>query len=268
MKKLLVAGIAAAAFCGAPAIAADMPVKPPVYKAPPPVFSWTGWYGGVNAGAHWGRDNDPAFVSANNNVGPAGVAALNQIAPVKLSPTGFAGGIQFGYNVQASNIVWGWEADIDGLTGSKTRDLSFLLLGATPSRFIDKADDRLMSTLRARVGFLASDRFLIFATAGGALSNWSLSHTFQQPGVVGGANGSENRNVTRIGWTVGGGVEYAVNNQWSVRAEYLYANFGTANGTLVTAVAGGPAFVTNFAERDHLSESIARIALNYRFGSR
>ncbi len=57
MKKFLVAGIAAAAFCGAPALAADMPVRAPVYKAAPPAtYNWTGYYWGVGVG---GETFDP-----------------------------------------------------------------------------------------------------------------------------------------------------------------------------------------------------------------
>jgi outer membrane immunogenic protein len=63
MKKLLVAGIAAAAFYGAPALAADLPVKAPAraYVAPAPLFSWTGCYIGGNIGVGWKalRSSDP-----------------------------------------------------------------------------------------------------------------------------------------------------------------------------------------------------------------
>ena len=57
MKRILVAGIAAAAFCGAPAFASDMPVRAPVYKAAPPAaYNWAGYYWGVGVG---GEKFDP-----------------------------------------------------------------------------------------------------------------------------------------------------------------------------------------------------------------
>src|SRR5205085_11796897 len=59
MKKILLGSAALVAMFAAPAIAADVPARAPVYKAPPPmeaVFIWTGCYIGVNAGGIFGRD--------------------------------------------------------------------------------------------------------------------------------------------------------------------------------------------------------------------
>src|SRR5713226_8378382 len=89
MKKFLIAGIAAAAFCGAPALAADMPTKGPVYKAEP-LFNWTGFYVGGNVGYGWGgsAEKDPAT--------GVGVAAIHAKGP--------AAGGQFGVNYQMGQV--------------------------------------------------------------------------------------------------------------------------------------------------------------------
>lgn len=88
MKKIAVlAAVFAALVLGAPANAADVPVKGPYYKAAPAVFDWTGFYIGAHAG--WGRESG--------------------------GESGFIGGGQIGYNWQFNrNWVLGIEGDITG----------------------------------------------------------------------------------------------------------------------------------------------------------
>ena len=78
MKKLVIASLALAAFA-APAFAADMPVKAPVYKAPviAPVYNWTGFYLGLNAGGSWGRQDNDLVAAATGVVGFANSDHLN-----------------------------------------------------------------------------------------------------------------------------------------------------------------------------------------------
>jgi len=270
MRHLVVASLTAAGLSvglTAAASAADVGRPAPVYtKAPVPVpFSWTGFYIGANAGGHWSKDDHSAFVSENNNFTAASVAHLNADAPVSLSPTGFAGGVHAGYNWQWSSLVLGVEGDFDGLTGSKTRTLSDPFLGAAnPTVFVDSAQDRWMATARARAGF-AVDRALFYATGGAAWSNWSISHSFSLPAPPS-INGTDNSTFTRTGWTAGGGFEYAFTNNWLARVEYLYADFGAVDGTLATKLVFPPfVFVTNFAERDRLTEQVVRAGISYKF---
>src|SRR5258708_23654627 len=105
MKKILLAGIAAAAFCAAPAIAADMPHTAPVSKAAPaPVFSWNGCYGGIEGGGAWGK---------SKHTSDAGLT----IADPKVDGGLFGGTL--GCNYQSANWVFGVENDLSwaGLRG-------------------------------------------------------------------------------------------------------------------------------------------------------
>jgi opacity protein-like surface antigen len=61
----------------------------------------------------------------------------------------------------------------------------------------------------------------------------------------------------RTGWTVGGGVEYAVDYNWSVFGEYRYTDFGHLTNL--------PASVGSFSERHHDTENAVRLGVNYRF---
>ena len=249
------------------ASAADLPTKAPVYKAPAPVavpYNWSGFYIGANAGAHWLRDDDPAYVSANNNFVPSALALINSAVPNTLTKTGFAAGLHAGYNWQTSNIVVGLEADFDGLSGSAQRNVDAgILCGLPCSPVTDSARDRWMGTLRPRIG-IAADRLLLFVTGGAAWSNWTTNHSAT---YFGGATvtGVDNTSTTRSGWTAGGGLEYALTANWVGRVEYLYANFGTMTTSYNMTAAGFPGFFTTITEREKLSENIVRVGISYQF---
>lgn len=264
MRSWIVAAAMSLAVTGA-AAAADMsmPVKAP---APAPVelpFSWTGFYIGVNAGGHWGNDNDPAYISYNNNFIPGNVTLLNQLAPATLRPSGFAGGGHAGYNWQTGTIVLGVEGDIVGLTGTANRNINTPIIVDT-AQFNDSVRDQWMSTVRARLG-LAADHWLFYVTGGVAFSEWSINHAFSSNGGGPGApNGSYSGNVFRVGGTVGGGIEYAATRNILLRAEYLWAGFGTSTSAVNGAVS---TFNTQFTHPDRLSENVARVGISYLFGA-
>lgn len=263
MKKNAIGIAALAALIGTPALAADMAVKvPPPIAAP--TYGWTGFYVGANVGGHWSNDNDTASLSATNEFSGGLPAALGQDASANLHPSGIAGGAQIGYNWQINSLVYGLEGDFEWLAGTANRNLVTPEPGdpASSWQFTDSASDRWMSTLRARLGWTA-DRFLIYITGGVAFSEWQLDHFFfeTQPGPI----GTTNNTVFRTGWTVGGGLEYALNTNWFVRAEYLYANFGTANINMSAPVPGNPAIFNVIDHSQKLSENLARFGISYKF---
>jgi outer membrane immunogenic protein len=135
MKRLstLVLAGGALALISAPAGAADMAVKSP---APEPVYSWTGWYVGVNAGASYGRaktdfNNAPIVI---NQVAPPAPVTTGFAASDISHPGGFIGGGQIGYNWQYSPlIVVGLEADIQGALEKDPVNLSNNFNTSSPS---------------------------------------------------------------------------------------------------------------------------------------
>src|SRR3954462_9843038 len=143
MKKILLASVALFGFAGA-ASAADLPLRaapPAPIVAAVPVFTWTGFYSGGNAGYGWMSDDrivDPLFgFTGGNNDG------------------GFVGGGQIGYNYQIGSFVVGLETDI------QYADLG----GAGNNVFGVGNNGNWFGTLRARAG-VAFDRALIYATGG------------------------------------------------------------------------------------------------------
>ena len=196
MKKYLLSGVAALGLLAAGAAsAADLPsrkgpVVAPVYA---PVFTWTGFYVGANAGYGWGHVNTNGF----NTVGDL---------------DGFVGGGQVGYNYQIGQFVIGAEADFQGADLSSGSNLGLV-----------NVKTEWYGTVRARAG-VAFDRFLVYATGGWAYGNVKTSF----PGLVGPFALSSDRTHTG-GWTVGGGVEYAFTNNLIGGVEYLYVDLGEKN---------------------------------------
>jgi outer membrane immunogenic protein len=216
--------VALVAVTGA-AEAADMYRKAPVaapIEAVTPVsaYNWTGFYAGANVGGEFLRDT-------GSNAG------LRR----KMNSTSLFGGVQAGYNWQTGPWVLGVETDLGYGHPSKTKTF-----GANTM----KIEEGVSGTVRGRAGY-AVDRALIYGTGGLA---WANFDTTVSNGVV-----SEKSDKTRAGYVVGGGVEYAVTNNVSVKGEYLYENFGKMNKTFASV---GPT-------RNDLSDHIVRVGLNYKF---
>jgi outer membrane immunogenic protein len=237
-------------------MAADLPARP-VYKAAEPVaagFSWTGLYLGGNVGGKWGRFNE----TVSNPV-----AAL---AFTGDSDASFVGGGQLGYMWQAGQFVFGVEGDIDATRLRNT----FTSVGLPPAPFV--AGDTLavrndwQASARGRLGW-AWDRVLIYGTGGAAWANLKATGTFPAVGAIPGTITALDRTV--FGWTVGGGLDYALAPGWSLGAEYRFTRFdndnnGTGFGLLTTSAAGATTPLTLTSRLD-THEVTAR--LNYHFNT-
>jgi outer membrane immunogenic protein len=290
---VILSGIIGLGAIGA-ASAADMAVK----AAPPPlapVFTWTGFYIGVNLGGSW-ADNQRGYSTGQPGLvfascgSPAGVAPLVFAGanPFDLSngcgsPTSFIGGGQIGYNWQAGAWVFGLEAD--GAWQSLI-ERSFVRFGDTPTlndpfgtvatdTAYFKSEATGLGTFRGRVGY-APGPWMFYATGGLAVGN--VKHTFTEvlsPGNVcitpgGNTCRTVSDNETKVGWTVGAGFEWMFAPNWSVGAEYLYVDLGRTNLTLA-AVPGGIIGVNNFFFNNSTAsfddrQHVARMKVNYHFG--
>src|SRR6476660_1974595 len=191
MKKLLISSVAVFAFGAGSALAADMPVRPPVYKAPPPpvyVTTWTGCYIGVNGGGAWGRTR------TSGNWLPPDERLDNDI------DGGFVGGqVGCDYQIQ-NNWVIGAEATGDwaNIRGSVTDPFN---IGHTLEHRING-----FATFTGRLGY-AVDKWMIYAKGGAA---WADMDYISHSGAC--LNGICSVNGDKWGWTVGAGLEYML---WS-----------------------------------------------------
>lgn len=178
---------------------------------------WSGPYAGVQAGYGWGEAE--ANTEIDNNVIIVGSRSdpidLDAGEEGSIAVEGVLGGLHAGYNLQWDNLVLGVEgdaelADIDGDTD--------VLPDATDPAFArqEKEYDWLAS-LRLRAGY-AMDRVLVYATGGLAFGDVDMSFSLNDGSF------SEQQTETAFGWTVGGGVEYALTDALSLRVEYRYTD--------------------------------------------
>ena len=232
------------------ALAADLPgpapIPPPVYKEPPIVYNWTGFYIGGNVGAAWSGLSGSNF---SDTIGSTFTAPTN---------VQFMGGGQVGVNYQFwGGVVIGAEAMFDWLPKSRKRPITATAPDGTAA-FIDTINNRWLTTATGRLGY-AWDRVLLYGKGGGAWVGAS------NPGIsIGGVPTTlTSGNNTDFGWTAGFGLEWAFWNNWSLRAEYDY--IGLASQTFT--VAPGPTTfggdVITFSNRNI---SIMTAAVNYKFG--
>ncbi len=264
MSRMRVVHLFAALYFGSivGALAADMPLKAP--PVPPP--SWAGPYVGVTAGVDWGTFDPRTWTSAvpGGEFAPSSLAAFNAGGVETIKSNGFTGGLEAGYNWQHSNWVYGLEGDIESfhLGGSATTGPTVYPCCA-PATFTvsSSAHTDWLATLRARVG-LASDRWLIYATGGAALTTINGSFSFSE--TFYGTTESASLSNSKLGYTVGGGVETKAWNHWSVKAEYLYVDFGPVS---TSGILGAGVLIPTqpFTHDIDLRANIVRLGLNYHF---
>ena len=253
---------------GGAALAADLPSRqaPAPYFAPS-VYTWTGFYAGVNAGAAFDNAKSQRFAA----FGPILTTTVTTpLAGGKNNTVGFAGGGQIGYNFQFNQFVLGGEADIQYLSLNRN-DNRFNSYFAAQSNstytFLNNRTDGYFGTVRARFGF-AFDRALLYVTGGLAYGGSGRAASVQVSSSVAGVQSyiynPTGTGKTNIGYALGGGVEYAVSNNVTVRGEYLFVDIGTRTTTLVAPIVN--VANTNFfrvGSRDQFS--VARLAVNYKF---
>lgn len=242
------------------AYAADLSY--PVKAAPVivPVFSWTGFYVGGNVGYSW------ADIDNTDNVfytGPDGSPFTgNLVGPFpgpdsSASADSWIAGGQVGYNFQFSNNwVVGIEADFQW-TGIDTSDA---VLGSVDGPLYESTGSLdWFGTVRARLGY-GFDRLLVYGTGGFAYGK--VKGDVDVSSVVGPplfASGSDDAVLT--GWTVGGGVEYALTDNWILRGEYLYVDLG--DKTLNMQLDGLSGDVVG--AKVGLTQNVLRAGVSYKF---
>ena len=273
--RLVVAALAAL-FGVASAQAADL--APRTYTKAPvfvdPGYNWTGFYIGGNIGYSWGRSSDTS--SLTNGAGTTLFASSGSS-----NLDGIVGGGQAGYNWQVQNWVWGLEADIQGTGERGSRAFTCPTGVCTPSTILPgflalvivvpgaavplSLDQKIdwFGTVRGRVGLLATPRVLLYATGGLAYGEVKSSET------IAGVSGFSNSD-TRVGYTVGMGIEGALGGNWSAKLEYLYVDLGRTSGSFATAI---PAFgagivasgtlTSSYSSR--ITDNVLRVGVNYRF---
>jgi outer membrane immunogenic protein len=227
--------------------AADMRVKAPPPPPMPPPFSWTGFYIGGNLGGAWAhrdfRDDQFGldFDNGNNN----GV---------------FIGGAQVGFNYQINSLVIGVEGTFDWAANNNNNSTGIIVPTLAGDLVQISANDRWIATVAGRLGWAAWERGLIYVKGGGG---WIGANSVTATNLTTGASITVDNNATLSGWLVGGGIEWAFAENWSVKFEY---DFLGLNSRTFTVPAGSPFFAGDtFSTSNNNNVQMAVVGLNYRF---
>jgi outer membrane immunogenic protein len=216
---------------------------------------WKGFYVGGNLGGAFGRGEmqTRTIFSQPDAIATAGDQNLN--------PDGFTGGAQAGYNFQHGHLVLGVETDFGSMHLNQSKSIT--CCPAQTFTITQSVKTDWVFTARPRVGFISGGTMVYF-TGGVAISglNYQASVTDNIPPAAQEGGGV---NKTQGGWTGGAGIERRISPRWSVKGEYLYADFGSvkATGTNITSPSPFPSNI--FIHKADLQSHLVRLGFNYRF---
>jgi outer membrane immunogenic protein len=200
---------------------------------------WTGFYAGVNLGGAV-ADAPSDFALAG---GPVFATAPNTLK-------GAIGGVQAGYGFRSGALAYGFETDLQFSTAEGRQEAS---CGCAVVASYGH-DVPWFGTVRGRVGY-ANDLLLAYVTGGYAYARRNTTARAAAFPVDAVATWHDNVH----GWTLGGGVEVGVGASWSVKLEYLHADFGSATTTWT------PSGLPAISDTTDLRMDVVRAGLNYRF---
>jgi outer membrane immunogenic protein len=282
---------------GSAAQAADLPSLPvATAPAPVPVFTWTGFYGGLAAGAGFNTTRDrtvfvppeafpppPAAEPEPPPPAPTPVVTPPVVTPPPPRPrpprpprippagdpfldfieddeAGFVFGGQIGYNWQFGVILVGVEADIQSadIGGATVTRVRPEVIGFTPRQRRTEVD--WFGTVRGRAG-VTFDRFLIYGTGG-----------FAYGGTDNGGDLFRDGDDTSTGWTAGGGIEWALplTSAWfgasavTLGVEGLFVSLKNESTEFIGTFADQPVFFQG-TDRDDTEFTVVRAKLNFKF---
>ena len=197
-------------------------------------YNWTGPYFGVSVGVATGASRQSA--------------AAGDLTPT-FDMTGGVFGLALGYNWQFGRLLYGFDSDFSLDTQRGTSGY----LGA-PTGFTAETSEQWLATYRGRMAYVR-DSWMFYLTAGGANAESKIIATEPGAGI-----GTESK--VRWGWTAGVGVEAARIHSFTVKAEYLYVDFGNTS-----YFNPPPAGFINRAGGVLLYDHIFRLGLNHKFPS-
>ena len=180
-------------------------------SAPAPIFTWTGLYLGGQIGYAWARQQ----LSFTN--GGGFFPNVGAVVPLGSSPSGVIGGAHIGYNYQISQWVLGVEASVDATNYNGHAFGSVPLVPGAALGVNDNIQSSIQGSFRGRVGW-ALDRWLIYGTGGIAFTDFKNDYSGTVIADLPGLGTFNSRTRTLVGWTVGGGVEYAITPNWVIGA--------------------------------------------------
>jgi outer membrane immunogenic protein len=296
MRSSLIAflgGALSLSFGGVSAASAADIAPPPYIPSPTPVVTlvndWSGFYGGGDVGGRWSNQSWNT-TCLNQGIGGGVGCPLNLVVPntplfptnnpASFNSTSVKAGIYAGYNWQVTSWVVGIEGDANWANNNKTiRGIPGTFNPATAGApGLDTANVRQgwEGSLRIRTGYLLTPSVMLFTTGGVALTDVKASAFCGTAFPVGWCTGPagpgsnlgtvSSASDTRVGWTVGAGVEFMVTGNWLVRGEYRYADYGRYNFILFPGAGVCGAACDTINANVNLQTHSAMIGVAFKFG--
>ena len=241
----------------------------PAAVAAQPAFNWTGFYVGANLGGAAGGSDHASIPSGQSTYfAPSDLTDIGSASKQDLATTGITGGIQGGYNYMLGNVVLGAELDVNAFpqSGSSNPTQRYTCCaGFGGDNFFNvrtTVSTDWLVTARPRIGY-AFDRFLPYVTGGLAVTD--LSAKFRFTDAFDSAQERAQASAIKLGWTAGFGFEFGVTQNWTIKAEYLYVNFGKIFATGVMSIPSIPSTSVLFSNYADLHSNIGRVGVNYKF---
>ena len=231
-----------------------------------------GFYIGFNAGAA----HNEASAQTTTVFSPTGYFASSSVPAIatagnqSLTRNGFTGGGQVGFNYQHNHLVVGFETDFGALSLSGSKSTTALYPCCAPTNFTvnQSFSTNWLFTARPRVG-VAAGPVLLYGTGGIAVTDVQYQERFNDTFATA-AESANVKNNSQSGWIAGGGAEIRLSHNWSLKGEFLHAQFGSATtvtSTNLTAFTPPIPFPTNvFTHKfGDVSANMGRTGLNFRF---
>lgn len=303
MKRIFIAIAGAASLLATSALAADL--APHMYtKAPAPivaVYDWTGFYIGGNVGYSWGRSStNEAFTDAlTGTILSAATAKFNLNGVIGGGQAGYnwqrdrwVFGLEA--DIQGSGEKGSTNAVCPGATPSALGTVASVSSACSVGHLGDTAPFNVLAlpvtnslsekiewfgTFRGRIGPTITPTILAYVTGGLAYGSVKSSDTVSGTnitnpagqGVNGGTvltpvNATFGNSSTRVGWTVGAGIEGVISGNWTAKLEYLYIDLGNVSGSFITPVVAPSGNFVTASYNSHVTDNILRVGVNYRWG--
>ncbi|MGA2129931.1 MAG: outer membrane beta-barrel protein, partial [Xanthobacteraceae bacterium] len=243
--------------------------NPFVSTAAAPADRWNGPYVGANGGWLGSTSNSIGNSGTDTGGGGLGTGLLTGAIPtsVALGYDGVLVGGTVGYNWQV-NPMWvaGIETDFDGAIARSGATVGPITIPAFPDQTTTYARELdWLGTFRGRAGITPVSQLLVYVTGGLAYGQTKLGSNYICPQCAPSPVAPAATVRTALGWTAGGGVEWAFAPQWSIKAEYLYVDLGSIGNFISYAydfANGGNVSTLTSTARE--TENVVRVGVNYK----
>ncbi len=260
MRSLLIAGIFVCCGLSAPARAQTSPS-----------VDWSGFYAGGNIGAAInaydlsGGVAPGPFATAYFNA-PSDLTQIGAASGGSANQSSFTGGVVGGYNAQYGNILLGLEAGANAFDGDAQQSVTATIISSPTAQFTltQTVKSDWIATLRPRLGW-AEANWLVYLTGGLALTRVDIDVAYSDNNGAG-ARGRGSASATKAGWTLGAGGEYALDRNWSLTGQYLFADFGSVDAATTVTHPTFSALSSVIDSSAELRTNLILVGATYRFG--